>query len=75
LPEAALDAAGLARDRAWLAAPPEGARAAQPAWWQRWYVWGPLAAAAVAVTAFALGNDSEPARRLRVVVVPGDAGR
>jgi hypothetical protein len=71
-PDGPLRAAELARDRAWLDRDAEPARTAAVAWWQHWYVWGPLAAVAAGATAFALTYDPQPERRLRVMVDAGD---
>lgn len=80
LPDAALDAGALARDRAWLAPSPSAPAVHDEAspWWHRWYVWAPLAALAAGATATALAlssGEAAPPQRLRVVVDPGAVGR
>ena len=75
LPLPALDSDSLARDRSWLGAAPAATDAASTPWWQRWYVWAPLAAAAAGATALALASEPAPAQHLRVVVEPGNLGR
>jgi hypothetical protein len=76
LPAPRLEPARLLDDRAWLAGASDAARATTTPWWQRWYVWGPLAALAAGATAVVLSSgESQPARHLHVVVDPGGVGQ
>jgi hypothetical protein len=75
-PRTTLDSTGLAQARQWLSRPASlTLRASEPAWWRHWYVWGGVAAAALAGTVVALSVDRQPAQRLRVVIQPGDVGQ
>jgi hypothetical protein len=77
-PGTTLDPERLAEARQWLAQPSSAAprlRAVGPAWWQHWYLWGGIAAAALAGTLLALSLNRQPAERLRVVIQPADIGQ
>jgi hypothetical protein len=72
----ALDDARLASARRWLAHAPErqAPEDATPLW-QRWYVWGGVAAAGIAAAALAWSAGQPAERRLEVVVEPQELRR
>jgi hypothetical protein len=74
---APLNVTQLANGRRWLVHEQAWTAPQVPApWWQRWYVWGGLAAAAgIAAAVVAWSVSQPPERRLRIVLEPQELRR